>query len=83
MRNPSKSLTKQDKELLQGMVDHSYDLFIFNRTTQVVDKWLNKYKGHKFDFNKLPRFKFDGLILCLKDDASIIDLLIKNKLFKS
>jgi 3-hydroxyisobutyrate dehydrogenase len=58
------------------------DLFIFNRTTQVVDKWLNKYKGYKFDFNKLPRFKFDGLILCLKDDASIIDLLIKNKLFK-
>ena len=61
---------------------NSYDLFIFNRTTQVADKWLNKYKGHKFDFNKLPRFKFDGLILCLKDDASIIDLLIKNKLFK-
>ena len=61
---------------------NNYDLFIFNRTTQAVDKWLNKYKGHKFDFNKLPRFKFDGLILCLKDDASIIDLLIKNKLFK-
>ena len=61
---------------------NNYDLFIFNRTTQVVDKWLNKYKGHKFDFNKLPKFKFDGLILCLKDDASIIDLLIKNKLFK-
>ena len=61
---------------------NNYDLFIFNRTTQVADKWLNKYKGHKFDFNKLPRFKFDGLILCLKDDASIIDLLIKNKLFK-
>ena len=61
---------------------NNYDLFIFNRTTQVADKWLNKYKGHKFDFNKLTRFKFDGLILCLKDDASIIDLLIKNKLFK-
>ena len=61
---------------------NNYDLFIYNRTTQVIDNWLNQYKGHKFDFNKFPRFKFDGLILCLKDDSSIIDLLIKKKLFQ-
>ena len=58
------------------------DLFVYNRTRKVTDSWLNQYKGSIFDLNNFPNFKFDGLIICLKDDNSIFDLLIRKKLFQ-
>tara|TARA_Y100001970_G_scaffold6002_1_gene6844 strand:- start:5024 stop:5863 length:840 start_codon:yes stop_codon:yes gene_type:complete len=58
------------------------DLFVYNRTRKVTDSWLNQYKGSSFDLNNFPNFKFDGLIMCLKDDDSIFDLLIRKKLFQ-
>ena len=58
------------------------DLFVYNRTKKVTDSWLNHYKGSIFDLNSFPKFKFDGLIMCLKDDNSIFDVLIRKKLFQ-
>ena len=51
------------------------DLFIFNRSKHVSKKWLTIYKGQEFTKEKFLKIKFNGLILCLKDDASILDIL--------
>jgi 3-hydroxyisobutyrate dehydrogenase-like beta-hydroxyacid dehydrogenase len=40
---------------------------------------LTEYKGSKFNFDDTNK-RFDGLILCLKDDYSIIDVLINKNL---
>ena len=57
-----------------------FDLYVYNRTDEVADKWLNKHDGSKFIFNNSPNIKFHGLIICLKDDNSIIDVLVNKKL---
>jgi len=57
-----------------------FDLYVYNRTDEVTDKWLNKHDGSKFIFNNSSNIKFHGLITCLKDDNSIIDVLVNKKL---
>ena len=57
-----------------------FDLYVYNRTDEVADKWLNKHDGSKFIFNNSSNIKFHGLIICLKDDNSIIDVLVNKKL---
>ena len=39
-------------------------------------KWLSNFKGQEFIKDKFSEIKFNGLILCLKDDASILDILL-------
>ena len=55
------------------------DLFIFNRSRNVSKKWLFDYKGQEFIKDKCSGINFNGLILCLKDDASILSILLKKK----
>ena len=57
-----------------------FDLYVYNRTDEVADKWLNQHDGSKFILNNSPNLKFHGLIICLKDDHSIVDLLVNKKL---
>ena len=52
-----------------------FDLYVYNRTDEVADRWLNKHDGSKFILNNSPNLKFHGLIICLKDDHSIVDWL--------
>jgi 3-hydroxyisobutyrate dehydrogenase len=59
------------------------DLFIYNRTTSVSKKWLKKYKGTKFDLHELKNIQLDGVITCLKDDSSIINVLQKKRVVES
>lgn len=63
--------------------DKDIDLYIYNRTNSVSAKWLNQFKGLKLKLSDTPNIKFDGLITCLKDDESIIKVLITNKLIES
>ena len=55
------------------------EIYVYNRTECLADQWLSEYKGSKFNFDDADK-KFDGLILCLKDDLSIIDVLINKRL---
>ena len=55
------------------------EIYVYNRTECLADQWLSEYKGCKFNFDDADK-KFDGLILCLKDDLSIIDVLINKRL---
>jgi len=56
------------------------DLFVYNRSAKVTNKWLKQYKGYGFDLTNLHNDGLDGLILCLKDDAAITDVLVKKNL---
>ena len=58
------------------------ELFVYNRTKSITTKWLNHHKGFAFQFDELFKIKFDGLIVCLKDDASIINVLVNQKLIR-
>ena len=53
------------------------DLFIFNRSKHASKKWLSNFKGQEFIKDKFSETKFNGLILCLKDDAAILNILFK------
>ena len=53
------------------------DLFIFNRSKHASKKWLSNFKGQEFIKDKFSKTKFNGLILCLKDDAAILNILFK------
>ena len=55
------------------------EIYVYNRTECLADRWLSEYKGSKFNFDDADK-KFDGLILCLKDDLSITDVLINKRL---
>ena len=59
--------------------NESLEVYVYNRTECILDQWLTEYKGSKFNFDDANK-KFDGLILCLKDDRSIIDVLINKNL---
>ncbi len=59
------------------------NLYIYNRTKAVSNKWLNQFKGSNFKLYDVENIKFDGLILCLKDDKSIIKVLINDNLIRS
>ena len=55
--------------------------FVWNRSINKINKWLRNYDGKKLD-NHLHNNFFDAFILCLKDDNSIYDVLVKNKFIK-
>ena len=59
--------------------NESLEVYVYNRTECILDQWLTEYKGSKFNFDDANK-RFDGLILCLKDDYSIIDVLINKNL---
>ena len=60
--------------------NNDIDLFVYNRSTKATDKWLKQHKGHRFDLTNPDNIGLDGLILCLKDDAAITDVLVKKNL---
>ena len=47
------------------------ELFIYNRSKKIENKWLKLHKAKKFDIKNSLKFKFDIIITCLKDDYSI------------
>ena len=58
--------------------DPNIDLYVFNRSNRVTKKWLKDFNGLEFKLSKDTKKKFNGLITCLKDDSSIVEVLIKN-----
>ena len=58
--------------------DPNIDLYVFNRSNRVTKKWLKEFNGLEFNLFKDTKNKFNGLITCLKDDSSIVEVLIKN-----
>ena len=62
--------------------NNELELFVYNRTRSITTQWLQEYNGFEFQFDQLLKIKFDGFIICLKDDASIINVLINQNLIK-
>ena len=58
------------------------DIYVFNRTSSVSAKWVKKYNGTQLIALNNCSVKFDGVITCLKDDASISSVLIKSGLLE-
>ena len=63
--------------------DPNLDIYVFNRTSSVSAKWVKKYSGTQLIALNDCSVKFDGLITCLKDDASIYSVILKSGLLKS
>jgi 3-hydroxyisobutyrate dehydrogenase len=59
------------------------DIYVFNRTHAVSSRWVKKYKGIQIKSLEDLSIKFDGVITCLKDDASIKSVLLQSKLIES
>mgnify|MGYP002632661150 FL=1 len=59
------------------------DVYVFNRTSKTSDKWVKKYHGAKLLSLNSCSIKFDGIITCLKDDASISSVILNSGLLKS
>jgi 3-hydroxyisobutyrate dehydrogenase len=58
--------------------NRNLDIYVFNRTSAVSSKWVKKYNGTQLiDLNNCS-VKFDGLITCLKDDASIASVILES-----
>ena len=62
-------------------INKKINAFVWNRSVNKMNKWLKNYDGNKLD-NHLHNDFFDTFILCLKDDNSIYDVLVKNKFIK-
>ena len=60
--------------------NQDFDIYVYNRTEAVSDKWLSEYKGLKFNLTDSNNIHFNGLITCLKNDEAIVDLLLKKRL---
>jgi 3-hydroxyisobutyrate dehydrogenase len=58
--------------------DANLDIYVFNRTSAVSEKWVKKYNGTQLQALNNCSVKFDGLITCLKDDASISSVILKS-----
>jgi len=58
--------------------DPNLDIYVFNRTSAVSAKWFKKYNGTQLLALNNCSVKFDGLITCLKDDASISSVILKS-----
>jgi len=58
--------------------DPNLDIYVFNRTSAVSAKWVKKYNGTQLLALNNCSVKFDGLITCLKDDASISSVILKS-----
>ena len=54
------------------------DIYVFNRTSTVSAKWVKKYNGTQLIDLDNCSVKFDGLITCLKDDASISSVILES-----
>jgi 3-hydroxyisobutyrate dehydrogenase len=59
------------------------NLFVHNRTSNITKNWLKDNQGNYYNPNDHLKSKFDGLITCLKDDASIIEVLINQNLIST
>ena len=57
-----------------------FDIYIYNRTEAVSDKWLSEYNGCKFNLTDSKNIQFNGIISCLKNDEAIVDLLLNKRL---
>ena len=60
--------------------NENLDLFVYNRSPDPLGNWLKQYKGTEFILNNSADIEFDGFIVCLKDDAAIIDVLVNKML---
>ncbi len=58
--------------------DPNIDLYVFNRSNRVTKRWLKGFNGFELKLSIDNKNKFNGLITCLKDDSSIVEVLIKN-----
>jgi 3-hydroxyisobutyrate dehydrogenase len=63
--------------------DRNLDIYVFNRTSSVSAQWAKKYSGTQLTALNDCSVKFDGLLTCLKDDASISSVILKSGLLKS
>ena len=58
--------------------NRNLDIYVFNRTSTVSAKWVKKYNGTQLiDLNNCS-VKFDGLVTCLKDDASVASVILES-----
>ena len=58
------------------------DIYVFNRTSSVSAKWIKNHSGTQLIALNNCSVKFDGVITCLKDDASISSVLLKSGLLE-
>ncbi len=58
--------------------NRNLDIYVFNRTSTVSAKWVKKYNGTQLLDLDNCSVKFDGLITCLKDDASIASVILES-----
>ena len=58
------------------------DIYVFNRTSSVSAKWVKNHSGTQLTALNNCSVKFDGVITCLKDDASISSVLLKSGLLE-
>ena len=58
--------------------NRNLDIYVFNRTSAVSSKWVKKYNGTQLIDLDNCSVKFDGLITCLKDDASITSVILES-----
>ena len=58
--------------------NRNLDIYVFNRTSAVSSKWVKKYNGTQLIDLDNCSVKFDGLITCLKDDASIASVILES-----
>ena len=59
------------------------DIYVFNRTSHISGKWVKKYHGTQLLSLNSCCIKFDGIVTCLKDDASISSVILKSGLIES
>ena len=58
--------------------NRNLDIYVFNRTSTISAKWVKKYNGTQLIDLDNCSVKFDGLITCLKDDASITSVILES-----
>ncbi len=58
--------------------NRNLDIYVFNRTSTISAKWVKKYNGTQLIELDNCSVKFDGLITCLKDDASITSVILES-----
>ena len=58
------------------------DIYVFNRTSSVSAKWVKNHSGTQLIALNNCSVKFDGVITCLKNDASISSVLLKSGLLE-
>ena len=63
--------------------NRNLDIYVFNRTSAVSAKWVKKYNGTQLLALNNCSVKFDGLLTCLKDDASISSVILESDLLES